>query len=270
VLLKKQENREPKKANPLVGVLLFIISLILVVLTVPLGFIYGVCYKIVTKGLTGLGEYTLKIAVSIDQLGNVIMQYLLNLLWIRKGGYKFGNRDETISSALGRNKVLGTLTPFGKAIDKILDLIDPNHSLNSIDYYVEPSPDIIDKVAWVLIENKKMLCVRSKDKDLFYLPGGKREPGETDQQTLIREIQEELSVALDPQSMVLVKVFEAPADGQSPGVIVRMHCYKANYKGELTPQSEIAEMQWLPYEQGYQVSAAGQLVFDYFRTSGEM
>ncbi|MCE2612840.1 NUDIX domain-containing protein [Flavobacteriaceae bacterium D16] len=270
MLFKKQENQEPKKANPVVGLLLFLISLILVVLTVPLGFIYGVCYKIFTKGLTGLGEYTLKIAVSIDQLGNVIMQHLLNHLWIRNGGYKFGNRDETISSALGRNKVLGTLTGFGKFIDRMLDILDPNHSLNSIDYYIEPTEDIIDKVAWILIENKRILCVRSKDKELFYLPGGKRESGETDKQTLLREIQEELSVALDPQSLIFVKVFEAPADGQSPGVIVRMHCYKADYSGELQPDEEIAEMKWLSYEQRHHVSVAGQLIFDYYKALGEI
>ncbi|MDX1315441.1 MAG: NUDIX domain-containing protein, partial [Eudoraea sp.] len=233
MLLKKQENRQPKKASPLIGVLLFVISLILLILTVPLGFIYGVCYKLVTKGLTGLGEYTLKIAISIDQLGNVIMQHLLNLLWIRKGGYKFGNRDETISSALGRNKVLGKLTGFGKLIDKILDLIDPNHSLNSIDYYIEPSDDIIDKLAWIRISDNKMLCVRSKGKELFYIPGGKRESGETDEQTLLREIREELNVSLQPESLIFIKVFEAPADKHFPGAIVRMRCYAGEYTGEL-------------------------------------
>ncbi len=270
MLLRKQENREPKKANPLIGLLLFVISLILFVLTVPLGFIYGVVYKTLSKGLTGLGEYTLKIAVSIDQLGNVIMQHLLNLLWIRKGGYKFGNRDETISSALGRNKVLGTLTGFGKLIDKILDLIDPNHSLNSIDYYIEPSEDIIDKVAWVNINDKNMLCIRSKGKALFYIPGGKRETGETDEQTLLREVKEELNVDLDVQSLIFVKVFEAPADQQFAGAIVRMHCYKASYSGELKAQAEIAEMKWLSYDMRNQLSPAGQMVFDYHRAQGEM
>ena len=270
MLFKKQENREPKKANPLVGLLLFVISLILAVLTVPLGFIYGIGHAIITKGITGLGEYTLKIAISIDQLGNVIMQHLLNLLWIRKGGYKFGNRDETISSALGRNKVLGTLTGFGKLMDKILDIIDPNHSLNSIDYYIEPTEDIIDKVAWIYLKDKKMLCVRSQGKELFYLPGGKREPGETDEQTLLREIKEELNVELDPKSLLFEKMFEAPADQQFPGTLVRMHCYKARFSGELKAQAEIAEMQWLSYKEYNRLSPAGKIVFDYYRSEGEM
>ena len=52
------------------------------------------------------------------------------------------NRDETISSAIGKNKQRNTLTILGVLMDKILDIIDPNHSLNSIDYHVEPPEDL--------------------------------------------------------------------------------------------------------------------------------
>ena len=67
------------------------------------------------------------------------MQHLLYLLWVKKGGYHFGNSDETISSALGKNKENNTLTGFEKVIDNILDIIDKNHSLDSINYYVGPN-----------------------------------------------------------------------------------------------------------------------------------
>ena len=136
---KKQDSKFDKKVNPFIGLLLFCISIVLIIFTGPLGLLYGFFHTLFTRGFTGIGEFLLKIAISIDQLGNVIMQHLLNLLWIKKGGYKFGNRDETISSALGKNKQNNTLTGFGKSIDKILDIIDANHSLNSIDYYVEPN-----------------------------------------------------------------------------------------------------------------------------------
>jgi len=139
MIFKKQAHEPSKKVNPFIGLLLFLISILLLLTTGPLGFIYGILHGLFTRGFRGFGEYLLKIAVSIDQLGNVLMQHLLNLLWVKKGGYRFGNRDETISSALGKNKALGTLTGLGKVIDSILDLIDPNHSLNSIDYYVQPT-----------------------------------------------------------------------------------------------------------------------------------
>ncbi|MGB5497534.1 MAG: hypothetical protein WBM77_01240 [Maribacter sp.] len=136
---KKQDSKSDKKVKPFFGLLLFGISIVLLLFTGPLGLIYGFFHTLFSKGLTGIGEYLLKIAISVDQLGNVIMQHLLNMLWVKKGGYKFGNRDETISSALGKNKQNNTLTGFGKYIDKILDIIDANHSLNSIDYYIEPN-----------------------------------------------------------------------------------------------------------------------------------
>jgi len=135
---KKRDSGSKKKVNPFIGLILFLISIILIVVTGPLGFIYGIFHTLFTKGFSGIGEFLLKIAISIDQLGNVLMQHLLNLLWVKKEGYKFGNRDETISSALGKNKQNNTLTGFGKTIDSILDIIDKDHSLNSIDYYIDP------------------------------------------------------------------------------------------------------------------------------------
>lgn len=141
MIFKKQPQEPSRKVNPIIGLLLFLISVFLLLITGPLGFLYGLLHKFFTEGFRGIGEYLLKIALSIDQLGNVLMQHLLNLLWIKKGGYRFGNGDETISSALGKNKAQGTLTGFGKTIDAFLDLIDPNHSLNSIDYYVQPTAE---------------------------------------------------------------------------------------------------------------------------------
>ncbi len=252
------------------GILLFLISIVLLVLTVPLGFLYGIFYALFTKGLKGLGEYTLKIAVSIDQLGNVVMQHLLNLLWIRKKGYKFGNRDETISSALGRNKKRGTLNGFGKAIDWILDGIDPDHSLNSIDYYIEPSDEIIDKLAWIHIVDKKILSTRSKGKEKYYIPGGKREVGESDTDALVREIREELSVDLDISTLEYIRIFEAPADGKAAGITVRMTCYSGDYSGVLKPDSEIAEMVWLNYRDRDKIAAVDKLIFDYLKEREEL
>jgi len=147
MIYRKKREQPDQKTHPLIGLLLFVISIILLLSTGVFGFIYGTFHSLVKRGFRGLGEYFLEIAISIDQLGNVLMQHLLNVLWVRRGGYAFGNRDETISSALGRNKRSGTLTGFGQVIDRLLDLIDPNHSLNSIDYYIEPNGQIIEAVS---------------------------------------------------------------------------------------------------------------------------
>lgn len=268
MILKKQVYQPDKKASPFVGIVLFLISIVLLLVTGPLGFIYGIFHSLFTKGFRGLGEYLLKIAISIDQLGNVMMQHLLNVLWIKKEGYKFGNRDETISSALGRNNKLDTLTGFGKAIDKFLDFIDPNHSLNSIDYYIEPSDQIIDKLAWIHIVDGKILSTRTKGKTKYYIPGGKRGLGESDAQALSREIKEELTVDLELNTLHFIGIFEAQADGHKPGILVRMTCYSAEYKGSLQPDHEIEEMVWLNYFDIDKVAAVDVLIFHFLHEKG--
>ncbi|MGB5819814.1 MAG: NUDIX domain-containing protein [Saonia sp.] len=270
MIRKKQVYTTDKKVHPLVGLLLFLISILLLVITGPLGFIYGLFHTLFTKGIKGVGEYTLKIAISIDQLGNVMMQHLLNSLWIKKEGYKFGNRDETISSALGRNKKLESLTGFGKTMDHILDVIDADHSLDSIDYYIEPTEEIIDKLAWIHIRDKQILGTRSKGKTVYYIPGGKREEGESDAEALQREIKEELSVDLDTSSLKYIGIFEAQAHGHKSGIIVRMTCYFGMYSGRLQPDSEIEEMVWLNYGDRDKVSEVDQLIFDFLKEKGEL
>lgn len=103
----------------------------------------------------------------------------------------------------------------------------------------------IDKLAWLHIEQGKLLNARSKNKTLFYLPGGKRELGESDEQALIREIKEELLVDLVASSLQYAGTFEAPADGENNNVTVKLTCYFADFKGELTANAEIGEIKFI-------------------------
>ncbi|HEX8506534.1 MAG TPA: NUDIX domain-containing protein [Hymenobacter sp.] len=128
---------------------------------------------------------------------------------------------------------------------------------------------MINKIAWLHLHIGRLLSTRSRGKDRYYIPGGKREAGETDQQTLLREISEELTVALDPASLQYAGTFEAPAHGHPDGVLVRMTCYWApRYWGTLQPAAEIEEMVWLTYRHRPQVSAVDQLIFDWLRAQG--
>jgi 8-oxo-dGTP diphosphatase len=60
---------------------------------------------------------------------------------------------------------------------------------------------LIDKIAWIRLEGGAILSSRSRGKDVEYLPGGKREPGESDIDTLVGEMHEELSVAIVPDTI---------------------------------------------------------------------
>ncbi len=72
----------------------------------------------------------------------------------------------------------------------------------------------IDKLAWLYIKDKQVLMARSKGKEKFYLPGGKREQGESDQQALMREVKEELGIDLIENSLQRIGAFSAQADGK--------------------------------------------------------
>ncbi|MEM6845456.1 MAG: NUDIX domain-containing protein [Bacteroidota bacterium] len=106
------------------------------------------------------------------------------------------------------------------------------------------------------------------NKNTFYIPGGKREAGESNAQALTREIQEELSVVLLPDSLKLAGTFQAQAHGQPEGVEVRMTCYFADYQGELQTAAEIAEIDWFTYERINDVGPVDQIIFDWLREQG--
>ena len=119
---------------------------------------------------------------------------------------------------------------------------------------------VIDKVAFLYLKDGKILSTRSKGKDKYYIPGGKREARETDIETLVREVKEELSVDIIESSAKFYGVFEAQAHGKAEGVIVRMTCYTAEYTGELKADSEIAEIVWLTIEDIEAVSPVDKLI----------
>jgi 8-oxo-dGTP diphosphatase len=91
----------------------------------------------------------------------------------------------------------------------------------------------IDKVAWIRLADGRILSTRSRGKDVYYLPGGKREPAESDVQTRVREIREELGVAI-------------------------------------APGSEMAEFGWLSYADRDRVSPVDQIIFDHLHGRGRI
>jgi len=126
----------------------------------------------------------------------------------------------------------------------------------------------IDKLAWIFIIDNKLLVARSKDKSLFYLPGGKRDLGENDEQALIREIKEELSVDLLTQSIKYAQTFTAPADGKNGDITVKLSCYFAEFDGQLAPDAEIAEFDFVGFQQQKSCSLATVKVLAWLNQQG--
>jgi 8-oxo-dGTP diphosphatase len=124
---------------------------------------------------------------------------------------------------------------------------------------------VIDKLAWIHLQNKAILSTKSFNKDKYYIPGGKRETGESDHEALIREVREELTVELLPDTIQFVGVFEAQAHGHPEGTAVKMTCYTANYTGTLQPAAEIEEMRWLNHADQDKISWVDILIFNFLK-----
>ena len=128
--------------------------------------------------------------------------------------------------------------------------------------------EVIDKLAWLHLVEGRILCARSRGKAAYYIPGGKRERGESDEAALCREIREELRVTLLPETLQLVGRFEAQADGKAAGGVVRMTCYTADFAGEIAPDREIGEVAWLRYADRAQGSPVVRDIFDWLHQRG--
>ncbi len=120
----------------------------------------------------------------------------------------------------------------------------------------------IDKLAWIHIKDRTVLMTKSRNNDTWYSPGGKREGNETDQEALIREIKEELTIDLIPATISYYGTFESHAHGKPAGTMVRMTCYSASYTGILQPASEIESITYLSSTEQEHISDVGRLVFE--------
>lgn len=136
----------------------------------------------------------------------------------------------------------------------------------------------IDKIALILISNDKddaashsgkLLVARSRGKDLFYIPGGKRDEGESDHDTLCREINEELDVSIIKETIEYASTFEAPADAKEDAV-VRIACYYAQIKGSPRPCQEIEELKWVSLKEKSQCSLITQHIMDWLYKTNEI
>lgn len=120
----------------------------------------------------------------------------------------------------------------------------------------------IDKIAFIYLKDGKVLSTLSKGKDAYYIPGGKREGSETDEETLVRECKEELTIDILKDTIKYYGTFEAQAHGKAEGILVKMTCYTAEFNGDLKPDSEIEEIKWLDYSNlNVKISPVDELIF---------
>jgi len=96
----------------------------------------------------------------------------------------------------------------------------------------------------IYIQAKKLLLAFSKNKQCFYLPGGKIDEDETAAAALCREIAEELNIYLQEDELEFYTHISAPAYGEKNGVIMEQDCFLADKTAEPEASAEIGELRY--------------------------
>ncbi|MFF0545476.1 NUDIX hydrolase [Nocardia thailandica] len=101
---------------------------------------------------------------------------------------------------------------------------------------------MIRTAALAHVRDRRLIQTRPEGKDVFYMAGGKIDPGETPLEALHREIEEELGVGLS--GVDELGIFEAEAFGHGRGTPLHMTCFTAELTGEPVATGEIAEFRY--------------------------
>lgn len=120
-------------------------------------------------------------------------------------------------------------------------------------------------VAYIHIHQNKVLLVKPRKHNVFYMPGGKQEAGEDEIATLIREVKEELDVDLLPDSIERYGEFEDQAYAKPEGTNVKIVCYVGKHEDEPAPANEIEEIRYFEHAEYLnmpEVAPAVKLIVD--------
>ena len=102
-----------------------------------------------------------------------------------------------------------------------------------------------ERVAAIIIKDKKILLVRDTQADFFSMPGGGIDAGEDHQTALRRELQEELCVDLVTANFY----FSFDLINQTYLVPQVDHVYITSIESTPTPAAEVCELGWFTGEQ---------------------
>lgn len=115
------------------------------------------------------------------------------------------------------------------------------------------------RCACLVVQNQpfEILLVRVRDNQKWYLPGGKIEPNEKPEQTLIRELKEELGVSLSSNEISYLTTVIGAAYGVDD--CVELVCFSVSKIGVIKPLAEISEVRFVNWQTECQLIAPAVL-----------
>ncbi|SHH09772.1 NUDIX hydrolase [Streptoalloteichus hindustanus] len=125
------------------------------------------------------------------------------------------------------------------------------------DYYNDPNAPapnsiVVAVTAFVQDEHDRLLMIQRTDNNLWSIPGGAQDFGETIGRTVVREVQEETGIEVEPTEIIGVytdprHVIEYTSDGE-----VRQEfslCFRATpVGGQLATSGESKQVHWVERE----------------------
>jgi 8-oxo-dGTP diphosphatase len=105
-------------------------------------------------------------------------------------------------------------------------------------------PGLRIAAALLVREDGHTLLVRKRGTTSFMQPGGKIDPGETAQCALVRELNEELGISVDVNSLVPRGHFSAPAANEAD-LNVHADLFLVECDQSVRPEAEIEEIAWV-------------------------
>lgn len=121
------------------------------------------------------------------------------------------------------------------------------------DHYHDPNAPkatniVVAVTAFVQDDQGRLLMIRRTDNDLYSIPGGAQDVGETIGYTVVREVKEETGIDVEPTDLIGVYSDPAHVIAYTDGEVRQQFsiCFRARLTGgELRTSNESSEVLWV-------------------------
>lgn len=128
-------------------------------------------------------------------------------------------------------------------------------------------PDLL-VAAIALVRDRRVLMVTARDRDVYYMPGGKIDAGESAAEAAAREAREEVALDLDPDTLDELFEVVVQAHGEPDGRLVRMRVFRAETDAAPAASAEVGTLHWVTTADTHRCPPAGAEVLRRLAASG--